>query len=430
MLTDVTNASRTMLLDLDSLDWDDELLALFGVPRSILPTVVPSSGELAEGELLGARVPLTGLAGDQQAALFGQACLETGLAKVTYGTGSFVLANAGTERGAPPDGVLQTVAWRLGDARRSTRSRARSSSPAPRCSGSGTVSACSETRARARRSRARSPGTTASTSSRRSTGLGAPHWAPEARGLLTGLTRGTGRAHLVRAALEAIAFQTADVLDCDGAAARARCGPTAARPRTVPRPAPGRPRPRPRRGVGRAGGDCARCRRAGRPRRGDLAGYHPDRSGLAPAARYEPELDEAEAERLRDGWRDALRRRFCEQPLSLGGESKSAAGHCGSSSSRCSSNSLKTAQREYHLRSAGTTNQGATSVEQRASASRVRLLVVVHRARSSISRGLNFQRLSGRSRRSSSRSLCSSREMWSITLTIVVPSSTTSRSNG
>ena len=115
-VTDVSNASRTLLLGLDELAWDDELLALFGVPRSVLPTVVSSSGELGHAKLFGATVPLTGIAGDQQAALFGQACFAPGRAKVTYGTGAFVLANAGPERPRPADGVLATAAWRLGDA--------------------------------------------------------------------------------------------------------------------------------------------------------------------------------------------------------------------------------------------------------------------------------------------------------------------------
>ena len=307
-LTDVTNASRTMLLDLDSLDWDDELLELFGVRRSILPAVVPSSGELAEGELLGARVPLTGLAGDQQAALFGQACFETGLAKVTYGTGSFVLANAGTERGAPPDGVLQTVAWRLGDA-----------SPVYALEGSvfvagaalqwlrdglGVLGDARESEAIAR-SLAGNDGVYFVPAL---TGLGAPHWAPEARGLLTGLTRGTGRAHLVRAALEAIAFQTADVLAAmglplelvradGGAAANGFLVQLQADLARVPVEVSAEQE-------ATALGAAALA--------GLGAGIWPDTTRIAAAwrraARYEPELDEAEAERLRDGWRDALRR--------------------------------------------------------------------------------------------------------------------------
>ena len=211
-VTDVSNASRTMLVDLDELAWDDELLALFGVPRSVLPTVVSSSGELGQAKLFGATVPLTGIAGDQQAALFGQACFAPGRAKVTYGTGAFVLANAGSERPQPADGVLATAAWRLGDA------------PAVYAlegsvfvagaaiqwlrDGLGLIEDAAETEALAR-SLAGNDGVHFVPAL---AGLGSPHWAPEARGLISGLSRGTRREHLVRAALEAIAFQTNDVL--------------------------------------------------------------------------------------------------------------------------------------------------------------------------------------------------------------------------
>jgi glycerol kinase len=211
--TDVSNASRTLLFNLETLDWDRELLELFGVPESVLPRIVPSSGIVAEADLLGARVPIAGLAGDQQAALFGQACFRPGQAKATYGTGSFVLVNAGTETAAAPEGLVRTVAWRLGD------------SPAVYAlegsvfvtgaalqwlrDGLGILGAPAESEALAR-----------SVESNEGvyfvpalTGLGSPHWEPEARGLIAGLSRGTSRAHIVRAALEAIAYQTRDVLD-------------------------------------------------------------------------------------------------------------------------------------------------------------------------------------------------------------------------
>ena len=112
--TDVSNASRTLLVDLSTLAWDEELLDLFGVPATVLPQIVPSSGMVGEAELFGARVPITGVAGDQQAALFGQACFGSGQAKATFGTGTFVLANAGAERARVGRGVVETVAWRLG----------------------------------------------------------------------------------------------------------------------------------------------------------------------------------------------------------------------------------------------------------------------------------------------------------------------------
>lgn len=211
--TDVSNASRTLLFNLETLDWDRELLELFGVPESVLPRVVSSSGIVGEADLLGARIPIAGIAGDQQAALFGQACFRPGQAKATYGTGSFVLVNAGTESAAAPEGLVRTVAWRLGDA------------PAVYAlegsvfvtgaalqwlrDGLGILGPPAESEALAR-----------SVESNEGiyfvpalTGLGSPHWEPEARGLIAGLSRGTNRAHIVRAALEAIAYQTRDVLD-------------------------------------------------------------------------------------------------------------------------------------------------------------------------------------------------------------------------
>jgi glycerol kinase len=211
--TDVSNASRTLLFNLETLDWDRELLELFGVPESVLPRIVPSSGIVGEADVLGARVPIAGLAGDQQAALFGQACFRPGQAKATYGTGSFVLVNAGTETAAAPEGLVRTVAWRLGD------------SPAVYAlegsvfvtgaalqwlrDGLGILGAPTESEALARSVESNDgvyfvPALT---------GLGSPHWEPEARGLIAGLSRGTSRAHIVRAALEAIAYQTRDLLD-------------------------------------------------------------------------------------------------------------------------------------------------------------------------------------------------------------------------
>jgi glycerol kinase len=211
--SDVSNASRTLLFNLETLDWDRELLELFGVPESVLPRVVASSGIVGEADVLGARVPIAGIAGDQQAALFGQACFRPGQAKATYGTGSFVLVNAGTETGAAPEGLVRTVAWRLDD------------SPAVYAlegsvfvtgaalqwlrEGLGILGTPAESEALARSVESNDgvyfvPALT---------GLGSPHWEPEVRGLIAGLSRGTSRAHIVRAALEAIAYQTCDVLD-------------------------------------------------------------------------------------------------------------------------------------------------------------------------------------------------------------------------
>jgi glycerol kinase len=211
--TDVSNASRTLLFDIHRLAWDAELLELFGVPEAVLPEVVPSSAVVAEAELFGARVPLAGIAGDQQAALFGHACFRPGEAKATYGTGSFVLANAGEKPGASREGLVQTVAWSLGDdsAVYALEGSVFVTGAALQWlrDGLGILGSPTESEALA-----------ASLSSTAGvyfvpalTGLGSPHWAPETRGVIAGLHRGIRREHLVRAALEAIAYQTHDVLE-------------------------------------------------------------------------------------------------------------------------------------------------------------------------------------------------------------------------
>ena len=207
-VTDATNASRTMLLDLDSLEWDDELLALFGVDRALLPGVVPSSGVVGEASLLGATVPIAGIAGDQQASLYGHACFEPGQAKATYGTGSFVLVNVGESREPPPDGLLKTAAANGGYA---IEGAVLSTGAAVQWlrDGLGIISDAAETEQLA--CSVESTGGVVFVPAL--TGLGSPHWRPDARGLIAGITRGTTRSHLVRAALEGIAFQVADVLD-------------------------------------------------------------------------------------------------------------------------------------------------------------------------------------------------------------------------
>ena len=215
--TDVSNASRTLLFDIRSLEWDDELLELFGVPASVLPLVVPSSGVVAEGELLGARLPIAGIAGDQQAALFAQGCLRPGQAKATYGTGSFVLVNVGLDPGEPRDGLVQTVAWRL-DGEPAAYALEGSIFVTGAAlqwlrDGLGLLGDSEESEALARSLE----GNDGVYFVPALTGLGSPHWAPEARGLILGLHRGAGRAHLVRAALEAIAYQVRDVVDAVGA---------------------------------------------------------------------------------------------------------------------------------------------------------------------------------------------------------------------
>jgi glycerol kinase len=215
-VTDVSNASRTLLLNLGAVDWDDELLELFGVPRSVLPELVASSGVVGEADLFGARVPVAGLVGDQQAALFGQACFGGGEAKATYGTGCFVLANAGGDWGEAPPGVVRTIAWRLGGEAvvYALEGSIFTTGAALQWlrEGLGVLGEAAESE-----SLAFAAGDNHGVYFVPAlTGLGSPHWAPEARGLMAGLTRGTRREHLVRAALEAVAYQTRDVLDAMG----------------------------------------------------------------------------------------------------------------------------------------------------------------------------------------------------------------------
>ncbi len=219
-VSDHTNASRTLLYDLAARGWDDELLALFGVSRQLLPRIVPSAGVVAEAqaEHLGFTLPIAGLAGDQQAALFGHGCVEPGAAKNTYGTGAFLLLYTGDAPPAPPDGLLATAACgprgALGYALEGSVFIAGAAIQWLR-DGLGLLDTAAGSEALARSI----PDTGGVTFIPAFAGLGTPHWEPEARGTITGLTRGTGRAHLVRAALEAMAFGTADLLGamCRGA---------------------------------------------------------------------------------------------------------------------------------------------------------------------------------------------------------------------
>src|SRR3982750_4262060 len=210
-VTDASNASRTMMYDIGKGDWDDELLKIFGVSRSMLPEVKSSSEVYGESRLLGVPIPIAGIAGDQQAALFGQACTKAGMAKNTYGTGCFMLMNTGTKRIASKNNLLTTVAWRIGnrteyalegsifmagavvqwlrDGLEFIRSAPEIEALAKTVSDTGGVYLVPAF-----------------------AGLGAPHWDQYARGTLGGLTRGTTKAHLARAALEGIVLQVRDVL--------------------------------------------------------------------------------------------------------------------------------------------------------------------------------------------------------------------------
>ncbi len=212
-VTDHTNASRTLLYDLRAGDWDPELLGRFGVPRALLPAIVRSAGVVGEcaPALLGFALPIAGLAGDQQAALFGQGCCAGGLAKNTYGTGAFLLVYAGSRPPSPGPGILATAACgpagELGYALEGSVFIAGAAVQWLR-DGLGIISRASETEALARSV----PDTGGVHFVPAFVGLGTPHWEPEARGTITGITRGTTRAHLARAALEAMAFGSAELL--------------------------------------------------------------------------------------------------------------------------------------------------------------------------------------------------------------------------
>ena len=212
-VTDPTNASRTLLYGLERRGWDPELLALFGVPIGLLPRVVSSSGVVAESDpaVLGFRAPIAGLAGDQQAALFGQGCAGPGLAKNTYGTGAFLLLYTGDAPPHPAPGLLATVACgprgEIGYALEGSVFIAGAVIQWLR-DGLGILVAAADSEALA----ASVPDTGGVHFVPAFVGLGSPHWEPEARGTITGLTRGTTRAHLVRAGLESMAFSTWDLV--------------------------------------------------------------------------------------------------------------------------------------------------------------------------------------------------------------------------
>ncbi len=214
-VTDVSNASRTLLMDLSTGTWSDELCALFGVPRDALPDLVPNWGEIATTDpssFCGLELPIAGMAGDQQSALFGQTCFGAGDAKCTYGTGSFILTNTGTSLERSDAGLLSTAAWRSpdGELTYALEGAIFVTGAAVQWLRDGLqiVGSAAETEALA----ATVDSSDGVVFVPALTGLGAPHWDPRARGTIIGLTRGTTRAHLVRATLEAIAFEVRDVL--------------------------------------------------------------------------------------------------------------------------------------------------------------------------------------------------------------------------
>jgi len=212
--TDVSNASRTLLFNIHSLTWDKDLLDIFNIPASILPETKPSAGRFGETDpaFFGHTIPITGVAGDQQAALFGQACFEAGMAKNTYGTGAFVVMNTG-EKPVLGEGVLTTLAWQI-----------KGQNPQYAMEGSifvagaavqwlrdglGIIKEAREIEQLA----ASVPDTGGVYFVPALVGLGAPYWDPYARGIIVGLTRGTNRGHLARAVLEAMAYQTHDAIE-------------------------------------------------------------------------------------------------------------------------------------------------------------------------------------------------------------------------
>ncbi|HTS86027.1 MAG TPA: glycerol kinase GlpK [Usitatibacter sp.] len=220
-VTDPSNASRTLLFDIHKGDWDDELLATLGIPRAVLPRVVPSSGKAAvtNCEGLPSGIPIAGIAGDQQAALFGQACHRPGMAKNTYGTGCFLLMNAGEKAPESRNRLLTTVAWTRGG--RTPYALEGSVFIAGAAiqwlrDGLGLIGKASEIDALA----ASVPDAGGVCFVPALSGLGAPYWDPHARGAIVGITRGTTRAHLARATLEAIAFQSAELIEAMAADSR------------------------------------------------------------------------------------------------------------------------------------------------------------------------------------------------------------------
>ena len=219
--TDYTNASRTLLFDIHRLRWDEELCEMLGVDPARLPEPLPSAHVFGTTSEFGGEVPVAGVAGDQQAALFGQACHVAGTAKNTYGTGSFVLLHSGGEAPPPVGGLLTTVACSTGEAPAYAMEAAIFVTGAAvqwLRDGLGAIEEAADTEALAASLR----GNDGVYFVPALTGLGSPHWDPYARGTIVGLTRGSGRAHLARAALEAIAYQTVDAVRAEEAASGRR----------------------------------------------------------------------------------------------------------------------------------------------------------------------------------------------------------------
>ncbi|HEX2779808.1 MAG TPA: glycerol kinase GlpK [Gemmatimonadaceae bacterium] len=310
-VTDASNASRTMLYDIAKGDWDDELLKIFGVPRSMLPEVRSSSEVYGTTALLGGSIPIAGIAGDQQAALFGQVCTKPGMVKNTYGTGCFMLMNTGTKPIASKNNLLTTVAWRIG-------SRTEYALEGSIFIAGAVVQWLRDGLEIIRAA----PDIEALAASVRDTGgvyfvpafagLGAPHWDQYARGTLVGLTRGTTKAHIARAALDSIAFQVMDVLKAMEADAKIRLkelrvdGGASANDLLMQLQADmlGVPVVRPRVSETTALGAAYLA--------GLAVGYWKSQADIAHQwqadARFAPEIKAAERKRIASGWEKALER--------------------------------------------------------------------------------------------------------------------------
>ena len=311
--TDATNAARTLLYDIHTQDWDDELLRIFGVPRALLPDIRDNAAEFGVNEpaLFGAAIPVRGMAGDQQAATVGQACFEPGMVKATYGTGCFALINTGDTPVVSTNKLLTTLAYRING--KPTYALEGSIFVAGAVvqwlrDGIGMIAQAAEVEAL---TRAASPDSGVYMVPA-FTGLGAPHWDPDARGAIFGLTRDTGRAELARATLESVSYQTRDLFEAmqaDGAtppaALRVDGGMTAnGWAMQFLADILGSPVERPVLQETTALGAAMLS--------GMQAGVMPGFTELATRwrrdARFDPAMDNAERDRRYDGWRDAVRR--------------------------------------------------------------------------------------------------------------------------
>jgi glycerol kinase len=315
--TDATNASRTLLFNIHTQQWDDDLLAILDIPRALLPEVTDCAGPLGETMLLGGALPITGMAGDQQAATVGQACLRSGMIKSTYGTGCFALLNTGKQAIASHNRLLTTVAYRIGGV--PTYALEGSIFIAGAAiqwlrDGLGIIGTSAESAALARSL----PDNEGVYMVPAFTGLGAPWWDPDARGLITGMTRNTGPAHLARAALEAACYQTHDLLtamraDYPGGVAAIRVdGGMAANDWLLQflSDIVGAPVERPHTTETTALG-AALLAALGH---GLISGPAEVEALWRRQARFEPAMPGAQRERLLAGWRQAVRRTLTVEP--------------------------------------------------------------------------------------------------------------------